>query len=734
MNRFLRKPVEHFGHDLTNGYEVPHGVPFAEVLEKGLEHHRSGRLHMAWEDYHTVLKQEPAHKDALYLMGVWHIGHSEFDKASEYLSKATTAAPDFALAWCQYGTALQGVGRTEDAKEAFRRALELDSRLAEAHYHLGETLQATGDLAGAIGEFRQSVSIDSKQAHVFVSLARAYYAKKQYDEAMSACHSAILADKESAVAYNELGLALFALGQANQAADAFRSAIKLSPSMARAYGNLGQTYLSLREPAQALEMCIQAVQLDSYLATGHCCRGMALRELGRLDEALEAAERALAVEPEMAEAFYVKGCVLFDSCRPEEACVEFRKALEHDQHHAEAHSRLIQALQCTPGVRPAQILKEAEEWGRRYSFSRYAEKPRPLRIERIGFVTGDLGLHPVGAFLEGLFQNIDRSRFKVFVYAHQNHSDAQTDRIKGCADVWRRIIGLDDDTVTEMIGDDEIDVLIDLSGHTRFNRLQVFANHAAPIQVSWLGHFGTTGLPQIDAVIGDEGVTPVTIGGDYAEKILRLPTPYLAYSPPRMETAVTELPCLSGEPFTFGAFCHTAKINKPVVDAWAQILKGVPGSRILIKSRTLVSKSLQKQLLDWFEEFGVANDRVVFRQSATWAVHFGSFGQVDMMLDAFPFHSPMTVLEGAWLGVPTVSLQGEGQHSRLSTRILEELELDGFITESVEEYVGRAVNMAQDVDLLQSLRGSLRGRLMTSRMNDSASFAKAFTNALESLV
>lgn len=734
MNRFLRKRVDEFTHDLTEGYEPDPSLPLADRVAAALLHHRSGRMHMGAEIYRQVLADEPAHKDAVYLMAAWHLAHAEFDPAGRLLHTATTTYPDFSEAWSLYGHALAGVGRDDDAVAAYRHALGLNPRLVAGHFALGQLLEAQGDWDGAVQAYRAAASFDNSHVPSYVGLAQCFAKLHLFDESMSACHRALIADKRCARAHNLLGEALMHLGQTKQAADSFRAAVKTNPGFAEAYGNLGRAFLALQEPAQALEMCIQAADIRDDLASAYCTKGLALCELGRLDEAELSGLKALELDPENAEAHYVIGCAVMDSGRPEAAAIHFRSALEKDGAFALAQSRLLQAMQCSETVSPQQILAEAEDWGRRHSFSRFSMKPVPREIRRIGFVGADLNLHPIGTYVGGLLGNIDRDRYEVFVYANSARTDSHGMRIKERVDQWRPILGLDDDTVTEIVGDDKIDVLVDLSGHNKNNRLQILANHAAPVQVSWLGYNGTTGLPQVDALIGDDVVTPIGLGGDFAEKILRLDGPWTSYTPPAIEHDVVASPVLKGEPFTFGVFCHTAKINKDLVLRWGQILMGVPKSRILIKSRTLVSATLREQLYNWFEEAGVQRERVIFRQSTSWAIHFASFDQVDLMLDTYPFHSCTTTLESLWMGVPVVSRIGTPMHSRLSARVLEEVGLDGFVTESADDMVARAIAASQDLDLLANLRTEVRGKLLSSRMCDSAGFATRFMSALESLI
>lgn len=733
MNGFLRRRVDGVARDLTDGYVPNPNCSHLAKLETALVHHRSGRMHMAAEIYREILATDPTDKDANYLLAVWSLGTDDFDAAGRLLHQLTVSFPDFSLAWAMFGQALEAVNRLEDAQKAYEIALSIEPKLTFAHYSLGNLAKNDEEFKMAIAHYRQSSGLDPNHVPSFLGIAECFYILNQFEESMSACHRALLVDKRNASAYYLLGRAYLALGQIGPATDSFRTAVKLAPGFVAAYCSLGRCYLSLQEASKALEMCIQAIEIDPDFHEAYTYRGLALVELGRLDEAESSARKAIALAPNSAEAYYVLGCATLNSSRPEESLEFFKKALEIDPNYSSAHSRMIQAMQCCEATEPRELLAMAESWGRRFTSSQYSPVPMCKEIKRIGFIGSDLNLHPIGCYVEGLISNIDREKYQVFVYAHSDNLDSLSQKLKDSVSGWRKILGLDDDTVTTIVREDQIDVLVDLSGHTVNNRLQILANHAAPIQVSWLGHQGTTGLPQIDALVGDRSVTPLEVTGDFAEKLLRLDGPWINFTPPAIRHDVVAPPCTLGEPFTFGVFCHTAKVNRSTVEDWSAILGQVDGSRILLKSRSFVSAALRQQVLDWFSESGIGSERVVFRQSTSWALHFGSFDQVDLMLDTFPFHSSTTTLESLWMGVPVLTREGKGMHSRLSSRILEEVDLVGFVTDSREDYISRTVALANDKDLLMDLRFSLRNRLLTSRLCNCKGFADQFMAALESL-
>lgn len=731
MNRFLRKAAERGARDLTVGYTLTDdGSQVAQMLATALNHHQERRHHMAEEVYRQVLASEPENRDALYLLSTLKLLYREFEEASTMLQHLTMAFPDFAEAWSTYGSALNGLCRHEEAIMAFHRALEVNPNLADAHYHLAQLHKALKEWDNAVMHYRKAVSLDRTHAQAYNELAECYYAKGEFDESMAACHSAIMIDRRLVNAYNNLGLALVGLGQAKSAEETFRTAIKLDPSYAEAYSNLGAAFLALGRPAQALEACIQANQLNDNLAIAHCTRGEALRRLGRLDEAMQSCQRAILIDPESAEALNGLGLVYLDSSMVDEAVAAFRKAYEMRHHFRLAFSNAISALKCQNGTSDATILEEAQSFASRFGFTDQEPRPRPASVKRIGLLVGFVEESPTAAAMEAFVLGATQLGLEVCVYANDASTGQFVEELSAKTAVWRRVIGLDDQTTCELIRDDKVDILIDLCGHSEGNRLGVVINHAAPIQVEWFGGYGTTGLPQVHACVLDKVIAPPQTQGSYSEKLVLLDRPWLCSTAPAVEAPIVSPPCATGQPFTFGSFNQTKKINRQVVAAWAEILRRVPESRLMIKSRSLASGSLRRQYLSWFRGYDVDPDRIVFRQATTRAAHFASFNQVDLCLDTFPANGALTTFESLWMGVPVVTLHGDLMVGRLSASLLGAVGMDEFVSMSPDEYIELAVSHASKTERLAEIRAGLRGKVELSPMCDRVGFVKEFLTAV----
>lgn len=732
MNRFLRKTADRTARDLTKEYAVRTvGSPFTVQIQEGLAHQREHRLHMAEPIYEKVLASEPDNADALFLLATVRLGHKEFEEAVTLLQRLTTAHPEYAEAWSNLGSALTGANRSEDAMAAFHRALDLNPTLSDTHYHLAQLHASLREWMNAAQHFRRAVGYDPSHGQAYTELAKCHYELGEYEEAMSACHSALMINKNYVPAYNVLGKALAALGQVSHAEETFRTAIRLDPRHAEAYSNMGQVFLDLGKPAQALEACIQAAQLDDNLATAHCNRGEALRRLGRLDEAMQSLQRAIYADDSIAEAHNGLGMVYLDSSMVEEAVKCFTRALEIRPSYRKAASNIVHALSCSAVAGPGAVRNAAENWSNQFAFGEFAPAARPPQIRRLGFLIGRIEETPEGYWLEALLAGRHPGRCDVYVYSNDAANGGHSNRIRNLCTYMRSLVGIDDLTATAIIQEDKIDCLVDLTGHGSGGRLGAIINHAAPLQVTVPTALTTTGLDAMAAFVADGNYLKEGSEEWFTEKVLRLPRTIFGFVQPEVDTPLSVPPASTGEPFTFGSFCRTRKLNKQVIEAWAEILRQTPGSRLMMKSRTLASGSLRRQYLSWFKAADIDADRIVFRQNTTRVAHYASFNQVDVCLDAFPATGMMTTLESLWMGVPVVTMAQDSFTSGPVRSILNAVGHQDWICENVEEYVQKAVTWTRSVEGLEKMRSALRKQVILSPLCDTTELFRDFVDALE---
>jgi predicted O-linked N-acetylglucosamine transferase (SPINDLY family) len=380
------------------------------------------------------------------------------------------------------------------------------------------------------------------------------------------------------------------------------------------------------------------------------------------------------------------------------------------------------------------ILEESHKWGALYvkkelvKSETYGNVPDPERRLRIGYVSKDFGRHPVGYFLLPVLSSHDHASVEVYCYSGRIREDDVTGRLRESADVWRSTTDLDDRDLASMVRDDSIDILVDLSGHTGGSRLLVFAEKPAPIQVSWAGYAGTTGLSTMDYLISDWRETPEGSDRWYVEKVVRLPDCYVCYEPPEYAPPVVPLPALKKGHVTFGCFNNLAKVRPGVVALWSKILREIPNARLLMITKQLSDPDTRRRYLEMFSAGGVG-ERVDLSGDRPHIDLLAGYGEIDIALDPFPYSGGLTTLESLWMGVPVITLGGDRFASRHSLSHLTAVGLPELIASGPDDYIARAVGLACDPERLATLRRELRPRMAASPLCDGSRFTRNLEDA-----
>jgi predicted O-linked N-acetylglucosamine transferase (SPINDLY family) len=393
-------------------------------------------------------------------------------------------------------------------------------------------------------------------------------------------------------------------------------------------------------------------------------------------------------------------------------------------------------LQYCAGATPAALAEAHAEYDRQHAASlggaavRYESvRDRHARL-RLGFVSRDLGQHPVGFFLVRVLENLDQARQETICYSDRIVKDGLTHRLHAAATQWRDVLGISDQRLAEQIRADRIDILFDLAGHTAYNRLLVFARKPAPIQITWIGYEGTTGLAVMDYLIADRHVVPQGSEPYYREQVLRMPDGYLCYDPPAAAPPVGPLPSSTKGFATFGSFNNLAKITPEVVAVWAQILRRAPNSRLVLKYQGLGDPTVKRRYLELFAMHNVEPKRLELLPSSSYTEYLATYHEVDVALDPFPFSGSATTCDALWMGVPVVTCPGATFASRHSLSHLSNVGLTETIACDLDQYVEWAVSLVTDLPRLAALRAGLRQRMAASPLCDGKRFAAHWTSML----
>jgi len=538
-----------------------------------------------------------------------------------------------------------------------------------------------------------------------------------------------------AESHNNLGLVLQEAGEREQAEAAFVEALRRQPGLVEAHANLGRLYHATGRLALAEASLRTALRIQPRLAEAHNSLAVVMKDSGRLLEAEASCRRAIACRPEYVEAHACHGAVLTSMGRLSDAEASFRRALQLRPDYLEAHSNLLFSHNYAADRSPQECLAEARQYGEKVSaraqgrYSTWLAAPEPQQL-RVGVVSGDLREHPVGYFLDGLLQRLDRSRLNLYAYPTQHAGDSLTERIRSHCVGWTPLSGRGDADAARLIHADGIHVLFDLAGHSAHNRLPVFAYKPAPVQVSWLGYFATTGVAEIDYLLADPVSVPPAHHGHFSETIWYLPDTRMCFTPPAAEVPVAPLPALAHGFVTFGSFQSMAKLNDAVLALWAQVLLALPSARLRLQNRQLADAALRQQLGQRLQALGIAAHRVSMHGPLPHQAYLAAHGEVDLILDTFPFPGGTTTCEALWMGVPTLTLAGDRLIGRQGAGLLTAAGLCDWIAETPAHCVEKALAFATNLPALAGLRAGLRAQALASPLFDATRFARSFESAV----
>lgn len=549
------------------------------------------------------------------------------------------------------------------------------------------------------------------------------------DEAMECLRAAISLRPDHALAHYNLGAMFRSLGRLEDAERSFSEAVRLNPNQIDSYEQLKEVLLDMGRGEDAARCCLEMLKLYPVNAETISTKGSMLHILSRLEDAAECYRKALQLKPDSALLHDSLASVLCEQGKYASAIENYRLALNLAPTNYRLHSNLLLTLQYSPDIDSAELFEEHLRAAKAYSVTRsggavHTCEPESEKRIRIGYVSSDFRLHSVAFFLEPLLINHDGNRVEIFCYSGVSRPDAMTERFQGWAYHWRNIAGMSDEQVAAMVNADAIDILVDLAGYTSGCRLGLFARKPAPIQVSWLGYPDTTGLDAMDYRITDALADPEGRDEFYVESLVRLPGCFLCYKPVVAAPEVAKLPALENGYVTFGSFNMLSKINERVVVLWADVLRTVPRSRLLIKSAPLTDSATTERYYDFFESQGIGRDRVeLIGHTATQVEHLNLYKRLDIALDTFPYNGTTTTCEALWMGVPVVTLTGERHSGRVGVSLLNAVDMPDWIAETSEQYVSIAAKMAADLPRLAKLRAGLREHMAVSRLCDGKSFA-----------
>lgn len=640
---------------------------------------------------------------ALTHLGIVRRAASQPEQALAALEKAHQIAPDAAPILVELGTTLLQLDRLDEAEVLLNRAIAVDPASADAHHILAEVLigQRSYDEAEVLLE--KANGLAGGDTRILFALSGLLIRRNRFRAAAKWLSDLLVLDPDSPRAYSDLGVALAGIRQYEEARRQLERAIELEPRLIEPHINLSSVQYRLQLPTKAEKAARDAIALDSRHPDALLCLANALQAQGRFAESIPALRQVIEVVPQ------------FDT----------------------AWSNLMFALNYVEATTPESLLAEHVRVGQRpelvarRSRTSFNRDQRPGRRLRVGYVSPDFRNHVVGHFVEPVLRAHDGTVIELYLYFTGREADPSTARFREMATIWRDLGDLPDDEAERVMLDDGLDIVVELAGHTGFNRLPLLARRVAPVQATWLGYPSGTGIRTIDWRISDAIADPAPEADAHQlERVYRMPDMFIVYAPSPEMPPVSATPSATTGHINFGVYNNYQKVSDAALRCWKEILDRVPGATLTMKTPTLGDEELQDRVRARLEAHGFASDRVRFLGPIPgFQAHLRTLEQVDIALDTFPYNGTTTTCESLWMGVPVIAMLGDRHASRVSASLLSVIGHDELIAKDSADYVARAVSLAQDPERLARTRQGLRSAMAASPLTDVPRFTRALEGA-----
>jgi predicted O-linked N-acetylglucosamine transferase (SPINDLY family) len=538
-----------------------------------------------------------------------------------------------------------------------------------------------------------------------------------------------------------------AAGDHAAAAEFYLESLDLQPQDARIWCNFGAELNATGRVAEAELAYRRALELEPGLAQGWYNLGALLQEKGSLDEAEQCYLSAAAlVDTDSDHELWVLlrnnlGLLLQNQGRQQEAVDLYRRALAEQPQESGLHSNLLFLYAYHAVLDPDEYLGRARSWEQAYLPAQERQAARNRTFQRLrlagrrlklGYVSADYRHHPVSYNIEQVFAHHDRARTELFAYSATGLRDAFTERLQALAEHWIPVTGITDAALRDRIDADGIDVLVDLSGHTEHNRLGVFARRAAPVQVYYLGYFASTGLTEMDYLIGDDILTPPETDSHFSERVWRLPRVWQTYND-KIDAPLPDWRPAQDGCLWLGSFNNLGKLTPATLALWAKVLHALPQATLLLKTKELADAGNRRRILDAMTRHGILPERVELHDWSTtpdWRSHMAYYDRLDIALDAVGGMSGgITTCDALWMGVPVITLEGDRMSSRITATILNAVGHQEWIAHSEADYVDKVVALVQDVAKRTALRSAQRSQMAASPLCDARGLARSLEKA-----
>ncbi|ACT47827.1 tetratricopeptide repeat protein [Methylotenera mobilis] len=666
------------------------------TLHRAVQLHASGDLLEAEKQLRAILESDPLQVQANYYLGTVLLESLQALESLPYFNAALESDPQQAQHWLSYIAALIDAEHYEDAKLVltYGRDAGLDGKSVDYLEQLLAQRQA------------ESLQLAAKT------------------EAMPAAHM------------QEKLIQLFLNKRYQVAEAALQPLLATYPKWLVGWKMLSDILLVQKKDARLAASHALALNQDD--AQEHCYYGLVLKGQGDLVNAAATFKQAIELQPDYAAAYNNLGIVTKDMGDVAAAVAYYRKALAINPGYASCYSNLLFCLSHTDIVSADDLFIEHRKFGAQYeavyksAWPKHSHQADVAKRLHVGFVSADFREHSLANFFEPVLEHLSQvADIALHAYANNAIEDGVTQRLKAKFKYWNKVDDLTDAALAERVRADKIDILVDLDGHTAGNRLISFAMKPAPIQISWLGYLATTGLTAMDYYLADAHLLPPgQFDQQFTEKIVQLPA-NAPFTPSALSPAVGALPALSNDFITFGCFNRVEKITPSVIKLWSGLLNAVPNSKLLLGA--MPKDGSYDGVINELASHAISADRLIIHHRSTMDNYLKLHNLVDICLDTFPSNGVTTTCHAAWMGVPTLCLEGQSLMSRGAMAVMLHLGLPEFVVKSHDDFINKGIDWAEHLQYLSEVRAALRKKFNDSALNQPQFISENLVLALRTM-
>jgi len=623
----------------------------------------------------------------------------------------------------------------ESAKSNLIKLKENNPKNYSIYYLLGCIFEEQKDFAGAIDNYKESILLNENFLYSVLRLGNLYYKLKNLFQSESFFLKAIKIDSRNFEAYYNLGIINFHNNRFKDAISFFKNSIKLDNNSYEAHHQLGLTYEKIGEFDKAI-VSYNLANTNNFEGFFYSYNNLGNIYLSLKDynKSKESFENALKLKGENFASIYNNFANFYHEMAEMDLAISFlEKAIEKDEKNLKYYSTLLSV---------ANYLDKDFDYYKKYSekfnknipifadniLKKFNYSANSTKI-KIGFLSSDFRNHPVGYFLEDFLSELKKnSLVETQAYYDNHHYDDLSNRLKNNFNCWSNVSKLSDIELVNLIRSDGVHVLVDMMGHTYSNRLRIFASKPAPVQITWGAFLASTGLKNIDYILGDPFVTTENMQNQFSEKILLMPQIWCPLSKSHLQATnlAKETPGKNNNFITFGSFNNIRKITDNVIKIWSIILTKISDSKIYIKSSDFKNKIILDKFTEKFLLQGVDKKNLIFETESERNELLQSYNKIDIALDTFPYNGGTTSLEASWMCVPILTLQGNKFISRCGYSINKNLNMSDWIATNENDYINKAILYSKDINELNKIRLKLQESSRKTALFDSSKFANDF--------